>query len=230
MQNWRLLVILSLLAGYVDTAGFLALHGLFTAHVTGNFVTMGAALTHGSSGALAKLLALPVFCLIVALMRLFDRALSPRGRWGLRHQLVLQLALLCLGCALAIWFGPFPEGDAWPAVVTGMVLVAAMAIQNAVQRLYLSAGPPTTLMTGSTTQIVIDLVDMARGLAPEARQAAGARFRKMAASVLSFAVGCAAGALGYHWFGERCFIGAPVLSLLALGAALAARNGEARQP
>ena len=59
MQNWRLLMALSLLAGYVDTAGFLALHGLFTAHVTGNFVTMGAALTHGSSGAVAKLLALP---------------------------------------------------------------------------------------------------------------------------------------------------------------------------
>jgi uncharacterized membrane protein YoaK (UPF0700 family) len=29
-------LIFSLNAGYVDTAGFLALHGLFTAHVTGN--------------------------------------------------------------------------------------------------------------------------------------------------------------------------------------------------
>ena len=55
-------VFLSLNAGYVDTAGFLALQGLFTAHVTGNFVTLGAALVTGSSGILAKLLALPVFC------------------------------------------------------------------------------------------------------------------------------------------------------------------------
>jgi uncharacterized membrane protein YoaK (UPF0700 family) len=33
--------ILGLSAGYVDTAGFLALRGLFTAHVTGNCVIIG---------------------------------------------------------------------------------------------------------------------------------------------------------------------------------------------
>jgi uncharacterized membrane protein YoaK (UPF0700 family) len=32
---------LSVTAGYVDTAGYLALQGLFSAHVTGNFVTLG---------------------------------------------------------------------------------------------------------------------------------------------------------------------------------------------
>ena len=45
--------VLSANGGYVDAAGFLALHGLFTTHVTGNFVTLGASLVSGSSGALA---------------------------------------------------------------------------------------------------------------------------------------------------------------------------------
>ena len=33
-------VLLSVNGGYVDAAGYLALHGLFTTHVTGNFVTL----------------------------------------------------------------------------------------------------------------------------------------------------------------------------------------------
>jgi len=42
--------------GYVDAAGFLALQGLFTAHVTGNFVTLGASLVLEPGGAVAKLI------------------------------------------------------------------------------------------------------------------------------------------------------------------------------
>jgi uncharacterized membrane protein YoaK (UPF0700 family) len=38
--------LLSFNAGYVDTAVFLALQGLFAAHVTGNFVTLGGGHAH----------------------------------------------------------------------------------------------------------------------------------------------------------------------------------------
>jgi uncharacterized membrane protein YoaK (UPF0700 family) len=40
---------LGLIAGYVDTAGFVALFGLFTAHVTGNFVLIGSELSTPSA-------------------------------------------------------------------------------------------------------------------------------------------------------------------------------------
>src|SRR6202022_2548260 len=59
--------LLSAIAGYVDTAGFLVLFGLFTAHVTGNFVTAGAALArHAPEGGIARLAMIPIFILSVA--------------------------------------------------------------------------------------------------------------------------------------------------------------------
>ena len=61
--------LLSFNGGFVDTAGFLGLAGLFTAHVTGNFVTLGAALVMGTHGIIGKVLALPVFIIAIALGR-----------------------------------------------------------------------------------------------------------------------------------------------------------------
>src|SRR5258707_11531715 len=151
--------VLSFNAGYVDTAGSLALQGLFTAHVTGNFVTIGAALVFGTSGVVAKLLALPVFCMVIIVTRLVSFILPPR--WPvLETMLTLKLLLLLVAAALAIALGPFANGDSAPAIILGMALVSAMAIQNAVQRIHLGAAPPTTLMTGTTTQMMIDIADV----------------------------------------------------------------------
>ena len=105
-------LLLSLNAGFVDTAGFLALQGLFTAHVTGNFVTLGASLVLGTSGAVAKLLALPVFCVVVVLTRLLSSALLRINRPALKIVLGLKIILLVAGAVLAIRLGPFHNGDA----------------------------------------------------------------------------------------------------------------------
>ncbi len=207
---------LSLNAGYVDTAGFLALQGLFTAHVTGNFVTLGAALVMGSSGILAKLLALPVFCIVVFGTRLLTPWLTAWGLPELRTLLWLKLVLLAAGAAMAIWIGPGRQGSEPAVVVTGMLLVAAMAIQNAVSRIHLGASPPTTLMTGTTTQMMIDIADLLRGPAPEARAAATARLSKMGINVGAFAAGCAAGAILYSLFKMGCFVAPPLLALVPI--------------
>lgn len=208
-------VIMSLNAGYVDTAGFLALQGLFTAHVTGNFVTFGAAMVMGTSGATAKLLALPVFCAVVIVTRLISFSLPSLGLPVLRTMLTLKLVLLAVGAVLAIYFGPFSNGDTLSAIVTGMVLVSAMAIQNAAHRIHLGSAPPTTLMTGTTTQIMIDIADLLRGgqTDAESRAAAKGRLRRMTANVLAFAAGCAAGALVFAGFHTWCFLVPPLLAI-----------------
>jgi uncharacterized membrane protein YoaK (UPF0700 family) len=209
-------VFLSLNAGYVDTAGFLALQGLFTAHVTGNFVTLGAALVLGTSGALAKLLALPVFCVVILSTRLLAPSLPRLGLPVLRTMLWLKLILLTAGAAMAIWLGPGRNGSEPAVVLTGMLLVAAMAIQNGISRIHLGASPPTTLMTGTTTQMMIDIADLWRGLPPEERVVATGRLSRMAANVGAFAVGCAAGAIAFSQFKMRCFVVPPLLAIVPI--------------
>jgi len=215
MKRPTLSTLLSFNAGYVDTAGFLALHGLFTAHVTGNFVTLGASLVLGTSGAIAKLLALPVFCVVVMSVRLLRYALLSRGLPVLRSLFLLKLLLLLLGTAGALYFGPFADGDGVPAILTGLSFVAAMAVQNALQRVHLSHAPPTTLMTGTTTQLMLDLADRWHGVPAEQKAALDARLLRMLTSVAAFALGCASGALLFALVGVKCFVVLPLVALLA---------------
>ena len=203
-------------AGYVDTAGFLALSGLFAAHVTGNFVTLGAALINGTSGALAKLLALPMFCVAVLLTRLFSRALQTRGDRILGPLIAVKVLLLTVAAVMLIAMGPFKSSDEWPAFVAGMLLVSAMAVQNAMQRMHMKSAPPSTLMTGNTTQVMIDLADLLKGEGGAARTEALGRLRRMVPAIVTFAIGCAAAALAYVALGMWCFALPPVIGLLTL--------------
>ncbi|MDR3516339.1 MAG: DUF1275 family protein [Azospirillaceae bacterium] len=209
-------VLLSFNGGYVDTAGFLSLHGLFAAHVTGNFVTLGAALALGTSGILAKLLALPLFCAVVILARLYRYALLRLNLPVLRMMLGLKLLILIAAAVMAIRLGPFATGDGWPALLTGMTLVTAMAIQNAAHRVHLGDSPPTTMVTGTTTQVMIDLADLLHGLPAESATAMRARVLRMSASVVSFALGCAAAALLYSAVDVWCFAVPPLVAVVAL--------------
>lgn len=213
--------LLSFNGGYVDTAGFLALHGLFTAHVTGNFVTLGATVVFGTTGAVAKLLALPVFCLTVMLAGAMSYRLSEAGAPVVRVMLGVQVLLLALGAALAIRLGPLTDGDDWRAVATGLTLVAAMSIQNALHRLHLSDAPPSTLMTGTVTQFMLQLADRFWKVQPAA-SGGPSPLARMAESVASFAAGCGAAAGMLRLAGHWSFVVPPVL--IAVGLFLARKE------
>src|SRR3546814_3698052 len=73
-----------------------------------------------------------------------------------------DLALLLGFMAAGLYIQPVIDPDALPAVLTGLAGVAAMAVQNGTGRLVLGNHAPTTIMTGNTTQAVIDAVDILR--------------------------------------------------------------------
>src|ERR1044072_1978113 len=88
------------IAGFVDTLSFVALYGLFTAHVTGNFVLIGAGVGGYGQGILLKLAVFPAFVAGVAGSSMLVSAL-PRHhvRHGARLLHAVQ-ALLMLGFCL----------------------------------------------------------------------------------------------------------------------------------
>ena len=198
-MQWNLSKVLSFNAGYVDTASFLALHGLFAAHVTGNFVTLGAALiSDNHAGAWTKLAALPMFCVVVLATRLLHTRLERLSRSSYRVLLWVMLVLFAAAAALAWLNMPFAPTDTWISFAVGMLLVAAMAIQNALHRIHWVKESPTTVMTGSTTQLMLDVADWLgspQGKANEIK----ARFNRTLPNMLGFALGCAVAALVFHF-------------------------------
>jgi uncharacterized membrane protein YoaK (UPF0700 family) len=96
------------------------------------------------------------------------------------------------------------------ALLTGFAGIAATAVQNALQRVPLAALPPTTLMTGSTTQATLDAVDLLTGVEPAQRAAVRTRFGRLSLAILYFAAGCAVAALLYALVGFWC-LAVPVI-------------------
>jgi uncharacterized membrane protein YoaK (UPF0700 family) len=206
--------LLSFNGGFVDTVGFLGLSGLFVAHVTGNFVTLGAALVLGGHGILNKVLALPEFIAVIGLARLAGGLARRRGWPALRIMLMAEVILLAAFFGFAVACGPFEDADRPLALLTGFTGIAAMALQNALQRVHLASLPPTTLMTGSTTQATLDAVDLLAGTTGESATIR-ARFIRLATSVLLFATGCAAAALLYWLLGFWCLAVAVIVGAAA---------------
>lgn len=190
--------LLAAIGGYVDTLGFVALFGLFTAHVTGNFVLIGTELVRPSGGVLLKFLAFPAFILAVAMSRLIALRCETRGHSPQRSLFVTQ-AVFLLAFMLAGWYGsPMPSSHAPWALTAGLLGTFAMGLQNGAGRLLLSKLTPHTVMTGNVTQLVLDLTDLAIGHGGAEEKL---RVKKMLWPIIAFALGAMLGALVYMQVG-----------------------------
>src|SRR5580704_10820254 len=87
---WLLPVVLSTTAGAVDVIGFLALGGLFTAHITGNLVIVAAHYVTGGFSEVGPLLAVPVFIVVLGVVTLVGGAIARAGPSPLRPLLALE--------------------------------------------------------------------------------------------------------------------------------------------
>ena len=216
-SGWLLPAVLSTTAGAVDVIGFLAVGGLFTAHITGNVVIVAAHYVTGGFSQVGPILAVPVFMAVLALVTLASGAIARAGSPPLRPLLLLQAVLLAGFLGLGVGFGRFPDADSPMAVLAGMFGVAAMATQNVLVKVALKDVPSTAVMTTNITQLTVDLATLARSRAdPDELAKARRRARMIFPCVIGFVAGCAAGAALEVKLGLWALVLPVVLSVLAV--------------
>jgi uncharacterized membrane protein YoaK (UPF0700 family) len=194
--------LLSVIAGIVEAMGYLTLGSLFTAHVTGNLVSVAALLVRGGPLNLAQVLAVPVFIVALAVMWLIAEATRRRGPALVRPLLLVHFLLLCgvLICSAISDPATHPDGKAAP--IAAMIAICAMASQFALLRFGVPGEPSTAVMTGNLTNSVLSLLDTLSGKR-SLTEGADERLKKTSKLVVGFFAGCIVGAAALslvgHW-------------------------------
>lgn len=225
----RISPLLAVTAGFADTFGFIRLHGLLTAHVTGNLAFMAAGIARGNPHILLKFLALPIFIGWVGVAALVIGKVGRDNRGKLLWGLGFEIALLgSVGLATAL-LPANTNPDSLPECVIGTLLLAAMGAQNAVMRLSLPKLPSTTAMTTNVSEATVRWVSARinpdRALSRDERAAMAKGARRIAITVCAFGLGGVTGGLvALHLGGAGLLIPMAVLTIIILWILAAGRQ------
>jgi uncharacterized membrane protein YoaK (UPF0700 family) len=217
-------VVLSVVAGYVDSCTYLGLFGVFVAQATGSFVIAGTEFVKSEPGALAKMLAVPSFFLAGMAVTVLVHPLRERPRVALTRSLGFE-CLLLVGLLTACVAGmPFRGPDAPVAIIALLFGMAAMGAQSALVRLLMRGVASTNVMTTNTTMLAINAAEILLGWS-ERRKAGPPRasnvgytqarheFAALLPLGLGFVAGIALGAVAFVTMGLPCLF----LAVLPVG-------------
>jgi uncharacterized membrane protein YoaK (UPF0700 family) len=156
-------VVLSVVAGYVDSCTYLGLFGVFVAQLTGSLVLAGTELVSSAPVASVKLIAIPAFFLAGVTVSLLIHSMRERPRAALVWSLVVECILLTGLCVSCIAGSPFHDLDAPGAIVSLLFGMAAMGAQSALVHLMMRGVTSTNVMTMNTTLLAIGAAKMLLG-------------------------------------------------------------------
>jgi uncharacterized membrane protein YoaK (UPF0700 family) len=196
VQNvWLITLLLSAIAGYCDTATFVAADHIFSAHVTGNFIVFAYQLVnHADAYSWIKLITLPVFIISVISGGWIASKASDRYLLLLSEGALLTFSGLA---ALAYQMSAYPV---WMMYTVVMFIVFAMGLQNAFGKLFSKeTHGPTTMMTGNVTQAALDIGSLYRSKFRDT--SVRLSLNKNLATVGGFLTGCLLGAVLAKRFG-----------------------------
>lgn len=213
-QRW-LPTLLSVIAGMVDLIGFLSL-GIFTAHITGNIVVIGALVVRHDRVNPAQILAIPVFIVAVAATWLIAKTSGRRGIGLMRLLLLIQFLLIACLLIFSVVTKPSADPHGLMATVAAMIAVTAMACQFALLRLALPVAPSTAVMTGNLTNAVLALVDSSSQTRP-LMESNTKRLRAALHLLIGFFAGCVVAAVAVMYLGDWAWSLPTALAAVAVG-------------
>jgi uncharacterized membrane protein YoaK (UPF0700 family) len=187
-------IILSFVAGYADTSTFVGADGLFSAHVTGNFVIFAYDIvTNHIAGSWLKLIAFPVFILAVFISTLIIDHVNDDKRAV--NRLIIMEGFLLIIAGLISWFYRYENTGPILKDLSPMLVVFALGLQNACGRFFAKEViAPTTVMTGNVTQFIIDLTGYLKNKDQE-KQNLKLKIVHSIYVILPFLMGCISGGL-----------------------------------
>ncbi len=205
-------VVLSFVAGYVDSCTYLGLFGIFVAQVTGSFVLAGAQFVTSEPGALAKFLAIPFFFFAGMAVTILAHSMRERPRAALAWSLMIECMLLMGFLAVCLVGMPFHGPDGPGAMIALLFEMTAMGAQSAMVRLLMRGMPSTNVMTTNTTMLAINVAEILLGYLERRKlgpiggvnpdyMAARREFGVLFPIELSFLGGTALGAIAYMTVG-----------------------------
>ncbi|HZC57961.1 MAG TPA: YoaK family protein [Xanthobacteraceae bacterium] len=231
-------MLLSFVAGYVDSYTYLALFGLFVAQVTSSFVIAGAEVVTHDYGVAGKLLVTLVFIVAAALTAALIIWARSAGRMLLPWMLLLEAALLAIFSAMILFGPPIESARDWHGIVAGLVAASAMGAQSVLVRLLMKGIPQTNVMTGNMTQLGIAVTDLIvawrrlrRGLT-DAREFETVRGQLLIvlSVAVGFLVGAAAGAVAFVTTGLRgALLAVAIVAALAVWALMREQKASREQ-
>lgn len=200
-------LMLTAVAGYCDTVTFVAGDNIFSAHVTGNFITFAYQMAiGGSSGAWIKLITFPVF-IIAVIVGGWMASKSQR-----KNTVLFTEAILLIIAGLLAFIFHLQQDQKLIMYTIVMIVVFALGLQNAFGKLFSKeTHGPTTMMTGNVTQASLDLGKLL--FSKLQGEDTLISFKKQMVTVSGFLLGCVTGAFAGREIGlsSIIFAGAAML-------------------
>lgn len=165
LKDTDVIHMLAFIGGFVDSAGYIKIRGVFTSSITGNLVVACASVS-SLNGVICRSCVSIAFAAGAGVSAMLALKLRLAHLISVRHLSIILFTLEVVMLAITWAVGHYLDDsiidslslDEWPVVLVGCFMGAAMGFHNVAAKETLVGCPPTTVMTST-------LINVASGLA-----------------------------------------------------------------